>query len=46
MHRVGDWTDEHPRRCLTPAEMVERGMVVGEDGIWRSEAGFWAPNSP
>lgn len=46
MHRVGDWTDAHPRRCLSPEEMLERGMVLGSDGYWRSKADSRPPNSP
>jgi len=37
MHRVGDWTQENPRRCLTREEMFGRGMVIRE-GAWLSRA--------
>lgn len=42
MHRVGKHEyladAEHPdgRRCLTPEEMVERGMREDKNGRWRS----------
>jgi len=39
-HRVGKHgVYEGPlrRRCLTPVEMVEKGMVLREDGFWRSK---------
>lgn len=32
-HRVGDWTSEDPRRCLSEEEMTARGMFE-RDGIW------------
>ena len=34
MHRVGNYTDEDPRRCLTVEEMLERGMALNKDGYW------------
>ena len=32
-HRVGSWADG-TRRCLTPAEMAERGLTVNHRGLW------------
>ena len=26
------------RRCMTDAEMVDKGMVLGADGFWRGSA--------
>ena len=32
-HRHGDYGIDH--RCLTPFEMMEKGMHVGSDDFWR-----------
>jgi hypothetical protein len=34
-HRIGEHGKN--RRCLTPAEMIAKGMFVGADGVWRGE---------
>lgn len=37
MHRVGDhgtWEGPDRRRCLTPAEMTEKGMAQNDRGQW------------
>jgi hypothetical protein len=34
MHRVGEWTDVSPRRCLTAVEMAGRGLRQSDDGVW------------
>lgn len=37
MHRVGDhgvWEGPDRRRCLTPAEMIGKGMTQNGRGIW------------
>lgn len=39
MHRVGDWTEENPRRCRTAAELENAGAYRGEDGVWYSGTG-------
>ena len=36
-HRAGEHAQGR-RRCLTPDEMLARGMVLGADGFWRGEA--------
>jgi hypothetical protein len=41
MHRVGEHgvtTGPERRRCLTPAEMVERGMKRDDRGYWTTGA--------
>jgi len=35
MHRTGEY-GKH-RRCRTPQEMTEKGMLVNNDGFWISE---------
>lgn len=35
-HRTGEHGKD--RRCLTPYEMTEKGMFVGDDGFWRGSA--------
>lgn len=37
MHRIGG-TAKHPepRRCLTEAEMLDRGMARNKRGVWKS----------
>lgn len=32
-HRMGDWSDKNPRRCLDEAEMAALGMFE-RDSIW------------
>jgi len=36
-HRVGDYYPPS-RHCLTPDEMLVKGMVLGGDGFWRGSA--------
>jgi hypothetical protein len=36
-HRVGDH-EGGQRRCLTPAEMEDKGMFIGADRFWRGSA--------
>ena len=36
-HRVGEFNNKPPnygRRCLSPWEMAEKGMVKSEKGVW------------
>lgn len=33
MHRVGDFNDGS-RRCLTPEEMLGKGLVLNARGLW------------
>jgi len=35
LHRTGEY-GKH-RRCRTPQEMTEKGMLVNNDGFWISE---------
>lgn len=35
-HRTGDHGKD--RRCMTEAEMLAKGMVLGDDGFWRGSA--------
>lgn len=35
-HRAGNWTEGSPRRCLTVAEMREKGMDLNSRGLWVS----------
>jgi hypothetical protein len=35
LHRTGEY-GKH-RRCRTPQEMTEKGMLVNNDGLWISE---------
>ncbi len=35
LHRTGEY-GKH-RRCRTPEEMTEKGMLVNNDGFWISE---------
>lgn len=47
MHRVGDhgiWEGPDRRRCLTPAEMTEKGMTQNGRGQWtsgKSDGAWW-----
>lgn len=36
MHRAGEFGVG--RRCLTEAEMLAKGMVIGADAFWRGSA--------
>lgn len=39
MHRTGKHdvvSGPDRRRCLTVEEMIEKGMSLGKDGLWRS----------
>jgi hypothetical protein len=39
MHRIGDhgiWEGPDRRRCLTAAEMIEKGMAQNDRGQWTS----------
>ena len=38
MHRVGDFSEANPRRCMTVEEMSGAGMQVNKDGYWITEA--------
>ncbi len=35
-HRTGDFGTD--RRCLTPEQMLAKGMVLGADEFWRGSA--------
>jgi hypothetical protein len=35
-HRTGNFVPPQ-RRCLSPAEMVSKGMFLGNDGFWRGQ---------
>ena len=42
-HRVGDWSDRGAnRRCLIPSEMLARGWIQNNEGLWIS--GHRPPN--
>jgi len=51
MHRVGDhgiWEGPDRRRCLTAAEMAEKGMAQNDRGQWTSgkSNAWWETGEP
>lgn len=36
-HRVGSFPPKGERRCLSIAEMLDKGWSIGMDGFWRGE---------
>jgi len=36
-HRVGRYSFDNTRRCLSDKELIAKGLHKNPDGVWRSE---------